>query len=377
MKAKRILAGVCASVMLAAAAVPVVSAADSVKVTVSNAKAKAGETFSVTVDLADIPAAGINGCDFGISYDASVVSITGVEKGALAVDDTDALDGVKSLETNVESGLVSVIYGVSGTKVTGSGTFVKLTGKINSTAAAGTKSDIKIVAIDRTAKPAGSDKNADIIFGYLQDDNKTFVNYTPTIVNGVVEVEGEATEQPTTQAPATEQPTTQAPATEQPTTQAPATEQPTTQAPATEQPTTQAPATEQPTTQAPATEQPTTQQPVIEQPTTQQPTTQQPVIEQPTTQPGAIDNPTTEAPKGDVNKPDPSKVTKLGDVDKNGYVELNDIVVLAKYLLNSKANPLDEVQLANADATQDGRVDVSDLSKIIEHNLNPAKTPIG
>jgi hypothetical protein len=347
MKAKRILAGVCASVMLAAAAVPVVSAADSVKVTVSNAKAKAGETFSVTVDLADIPAAGINGCDFGISYDASVVSITGVEKGALAVDDTDALDGVKSLETNVESGLVSVIYGVSGTKVTGSGTFVKLTGKINSTAAAGTKSDIKIVAIDRTAKPAGSDKNADIIFGYLQDDNKTFVNYTPTIVNGVVEVEGEATEQPTTQAPATEQPTTQAPA------------------------------TEQPTTQAPATEQPTTQQPVIEQPTTQQPTTQQPVIEQPTTQPGAIDNPTTEAPKGDVNKPDPSKVTKLGDVDKNGYVELNDIVVLAKYLLNSKANPLDEVQLANADATQDGRVDVSDLSKIIEHNLNPAKTPIG
>ena len=355
MKAKRILAGVCASVMLAAAAVPVVSAADSVKVTVSNAKAKAGETFSVTVDLADIPAAGINGCDFGISYDASVVSITGVEKGALAVDDTDALDGVKSLETNVESGLVSIIYGVSGTKVTGSGTFVKLSGKINSNAAAGTKSDIKIVAIDRTAKPAGSDKNADIIFGYLQDDNKTFVNYTPTIVNGVVEVEGETTTQPTD---APTQPT------DAPTQPTDAPTQPT------DAPTQPTDAPTQPTDAPKPTDAPT-------QPTDAPKPTDAPVIEQPTTQPGTPDNPTTEPSKGDVNKPDPSKVTKLGDVDKNGFVELNDIVVLAKYLLNSKANPLDEVQLANADVTQDSKVDVSDLSKIIEHNLNPVKTPIG
>ena len=327
MKAKKILAGVCASVMLAATAIPVVSAADSVKVTVGNTKAKAGEDFSVTVDLADIPAAGINGCDFGIKFDSSVISITGVEKGALAKDDTDALDGVKSLETNVENGFVSIVYGVSGTTVTGSGTFVTLKGKVNASAAAGTKADLKVVAIDRTAKPAGSETNADIIFGYLKDDNKTFVNYDPTITNGWVEVEGEAPTQAPTEAP------TQAP-TEAPT-QAP------TQAPPTEAPTnapvdnpTQAPS------QAPATDAPT-------QAPTQAPTA-----------------------KADV------KPTKLGDVDLNTIVELNDIIVLAKYLINSTAYPLNDQAKANADVNKDTLINVADLSKLIEHNLDPTGVPL-
>ena len=340
MKAKKILAGVCASVMLAATAIPVVSAADSVKVTVGNTKAKAGENFSVTVDLADIPAAGINGCDFGIKFDSSVISITGVEKGALAKDDTDALDGVKSLETNVENGFVSIVYGVSGTTVTGSGTFVTLTGKVNASAAAGTKADLKVVAIDRTAKPAGSETNADIIFGYLKDDNKTFVNYDPTITNGWVEVEGEAPTQAPTEAP------TQAP-TEAPT-QAP------TQAPPTEAPT-QAP------TQAPPTEAPTNAP--VDNPT--QAPTQAPATDAPTQAP-------TQAPtaKADV------KPTKLGDVDLNTIVELNDIIVLAKYLINSTAYPLNDQAKANADVNKDTLINVADLSKLIEHNLDPTGVPL-
>jgi len=375
MKAKRILAGVCASVMLATAAVPVVAADGNVTVTVGKATVKAGEAFSVTVDL-DIPATGINGCDFGIQYDASVISITGVEKGALAVEDTDKIEGINSLETNKDSGLVSVIYAVSGTKATGKGTFITLKGTA-AAGAAGKKSDLKIVAIDRTAKPSGTDKNTEVIFGYLQDDNKTFVNYTPTLVDGLVEVTADTTT-PTdapTQAP-TDAPT-QAP-TDAPT-QAP-TDAPTqapTQAP-TDAPT-QAP-TDAPT-QAP-TDAPT-QAPTnapVDNPTqapTQAPTNAP--VDNPTQAPtnAPADNP-TQAPTSPANaaKPDPTKVTKLGDVDLNGFVELNDIVVLAKYLLNSKSNPLDEVQLANADVTKDGAVNVSDLSKIIEYNLNPAKTPI-
>ena len=362
MKAKKILAGVCASVMLAATAIPVVSAADSVKVTVGNTKAKAGEDFSVTVDLADIPAAGINGCDFGIKFDSSVISITGVEKGALAKDDTDVLDGVKSLETNVENGFVSIVYGVSGTTVTGSGTFVTLKGKVNASAAAGTKADLKVVAIDRTAKPGGSETNADIIFGYLKDDNKTFVNYDPTITNGWVEVEGEAPTQAPTEAP------TQAP-TEAPT-QAPPTEAPTqapTQAPPTEAPTqapTQAPPTEAPTqapTQAPPTEAPTNAP--VDNPT--QAPSQAPATDAPTQAP-------TQAPtaKADV------KPTKLGDVDLNTIVELNDIIVLAKYLINSTAYPLNDQAKANADVNKDTLINVADLSKLIEHNLDPTGVPL-
>ena len=328
MKAKRILAGVCASVMLATAAVPVVAADGNVTVTVGKATVKAGEAFSVTVDL-DIPATGINGCDFGIQYDASVISITGVEKGALAVEDTDKIEGINSLETNKDTGLISVIYAVSGTKATGKGTFITLKGTA-AAGAAGKKSDLKIVAIDRTAKPSGTDKNTEVIFGYLQDDNKTFVNYTPTLVDGLVEVTADTTT-PTEPTPT------------------------------------------QPTPTEPT---PTTPIPINPTPTDPTPT------DAPTNKPDNPANtdpaPTDPAPvpTSPIVKPDPTKVTKLGDVDLNGFVELNDIVVLAKYLLNSKSNPLDEVQLANADVTKDGIVNVADLSKIIEYNLNPAKTPI-
>lgn len=305
MKAKKILAGVCASMMLAATTIPNVLAAG-VNLTVGSAKAKAGETFSVKVDLTPASGSKINGCDFGIKYDSSVITITGVEKGELAKDDTDSLDGVKSLETNIESGLVSIVYGVSGTAIDGSGTFVTLTGKVNASAKAGDKSALEVVAIDRQAKPTGTDKNADIIIGYLEDDNKTFTNYTPTIVNGVVEVEGTSSEPTTT--PPTDEPTT---------------------------------------------------------PTADDPTA-------PITEPST---PSTDKPTegGNIN---PAKVSKLGDVDLNGLVELNDIIVLAKHLLNAKSNPLNDEQKANADVTKDGAVNSADLSKIIEHNLNPVGVPI-
>ena len=78
MKAKKIMAGACASLMLAVAAVPTVCAADALKGSISKAEAKAGGKFSVTLDLEDIPASGINGCDFGIKYDSSVITVTDV-----------------------------------------------------------------------------------------------------------------------------------------------------------------------------------------------------------------------------------------------------------------------------------------------------------
>ncbi len=206
MKAKKFLAGACASFMLATVAVPVVSAADTVKVTVGNAKAEAGGSFSVTVDLADIPAAGINGCDFGIEYDASALTITSVKAGALAKEDSAALDGVSALEVGIDEGLVSVIYGLGTTDtsnyMTGSGTFITLEGTVNNSAAAG-KYDLDIVAVDRLQTPSGSAANADIIFGNLAEDNLTYTVYTPTITNGYVEVTSDVTE-PTESEPTTE-----------------------------------------------------------------------------------------------------------------------------------------------------------------------------
>jgi len=208
MKAKKILAGACASVMLAMTTATAVSAAESVKVTVGNAEAKAGGTFSVTLDLADIPAAGINACDFGIEYDASALTITNVTAGALAKDDTASLEGVDAFDANIEDGLVSVIYGLGTTDsanyMTGSGTFLTLEGTVSTTAAAGTY-DLKVVAVDRLETPSGTATNADIIFGNLGEDNVTYTVYSPTITDGYVKViDGE---EPSETTEATEAPT--------------------------------------------------------------------------------------------------------------------------------------------------------------------------
>lgn len=190
MKSKKILAGFCASLMLAAATLPSVSAADAVKVKVGSAEAKAGEDFTVAIDLSDIPSAGINGCDFGIQYDADVVELTGVTTGAIAKEDSAKLDGVEPLEVGYESGFVSIIYALSSDAITESGTFLNVKGTVKSTAKAGDKSDLKIVAIDRKENSVSTSNNADIIFGMLNTD-ETSVMYTPTITDGVVEVIGE------------------------------------------------------------------------------------------------------------------------------------------------------------------------------------------
>lgn len=190
MKSKKILAGFCASLMLAAATLPSVSAADAVKVKVGSAEAKAGEDFTVAIDLSDIPSAGINGCDFGIQYDADVVELTGVTTGAIAKEDSAKLDGVEPLEVGYESGFVSIIYALSSDAITESGTFLNVKGTVKSTAKAGDKSELKIVAVDRKENSVSTSNNADIIFGMLNTD-ETSVMYTPTITDGVVEVIGE------------------------------------------------------------------------------------------------------------------------------------------------------------------------------------------
>lgn len=193
--------------MLAMTTATAVSAADAVKVTIGNTTAEAGGKFSVTIDLADIPAAGINACDFGVKYDASALTITAVTAGALAKNDSAALEGVTALETNIEAGLASIIYGLGSTEASNymkdAGTFVTLEGTVSSTAAAG-KYDLELVAVDRLADPSGTATNNEIIFGNLAADNTTYTVYTPTIVNGYVEVtsgdtdESEPSTEPTT-----------------------------------------------------------------------------------------------------------------------------------------------------------------------------------
>lgn len=197
MRTKKLLAGACASLMIAASAITTVTAAESVNVTIGNATAAPGETFTVNMELSDIPSAGINACDFGIKYDSSVLTIDDVALGDLAKGDDTSVEGMPDpFVYNIEDNLVCVTYGVGTSNtdfyMTGSGTFLTISGTVSQSAASGTKSDLEIVAVDRLATPTSSSVNDEIIFGLYGSDEEVIV-YDPTITNGYVEVEGEST----------------------------------------------------------------------------------------------------------------------------------------------------------------------------------------
>lgn len=201
MRTKKLLAGACASLMIAASAITTVTAAESVNVTIGNATAAPGETFTVKMELSDIPSAGINACDFGIKYDSSVLTIDDVALGDLAKGDDTSVEGMPDpFVYNIEDNLVCVTYGVGTSNtdfyMTGSGTFLTISGTVSKSAAPGTKSDLEIVAVDRLTTPKSSSVNDEIIFGLYGSDEEVIV-YDPTITNGYVEVEGEATTEET------------------------------------------------------------------------------------------------------------------------------------------------------------------------------------
>lgn len=202
MRTKKLLAGACASLMIAASAITTVTAAESVNVTIGNATAAPGETFTVKMELSDIPSAGINACDFGIKYDSSVLTIDDVALGDLAKGDDTSVEGMPDpFVYNIEDNLVCVTYGVGTSNtdfyMTGSGTFLTISGTVSQSAAPGTKSDLEIVAVDRLTTPTSSSVNDEIIFGLYGSDEEVIV-YDPTITNGYVEVEGEATTEEST-----------------------------------------------------------------------------------------------------------------------------------------------------------------------------------
>ena len=203
MRTKKLLAGACASLMIAASAITTVTAAESVNVTIGNATAAPGETFTVKMELSDIPSAGINACDFGIKYDSSVLTIDDVALGDLAKGDDTSVEGMPDpFVYNIEEDLVCVAYGVGTTNtdfyMTGSGTFLTISGTVSESAAPGTKSDLEIVAVDRQTTPTSSSVNDEIIFGLYSSDEEAPIVYDPTITNGYVEVEGEATTEEST-----------------------------------------------------------------------------------------------------------------------------------------------------------------------------------
>ena len=200
MKAKKLIASLLAMSMTAAAAGLAVQAADTVTISVGNATAAAGETFTVDVSLSGIPATGACAVDFAVEFDSSLVTITDVTTGALC--DT----GAASAEGNINADLADTTFDwnvadnlVCLTWTTGlldsnywlkdSGVFVTITGTVNADATAGSKAAFNIVPVDREVLPGSTTMNQEILVGYV-DDSLVDHNYTTATKTGYVTVAG-------------------------------------------------------------------------------------------------------------------------------------------------------------------------------------------
>lgn len=199
MKTKKLVAGIVAAMTLTslASSLIVTAADDDFGVEISNATAEAGESFQLTLDMSNIPSTGLNGCDFAISYDSSLVSIDEVTLGSLTKDVSSVEPGLPApFECNIETDNISIMYALGTTDttyyLTGSDTFLNITGTVNDDALAGDKADFKIVPVDRAEAPESEVTNSSVIFGYMDADEATTI-YTPTLTDGYVEIKSEQT----------------------------------------------------------------------------------------------------------------------------------------------------------------------------------------
>ncbi len=198
MKTKKIVIGAMAAAMLSlsvCSVMPAVAAGETVQISVSNAKAKAGEQFTVEVSVADIPAAGMQACNFTLKYDPSVVTIAseGIKAGALVEGITG--DPSASMLPNfnsfvdAEAGTINLMWSTSVADATywlkDGGVFCTVTGTVAEGAKSGT-SDIEIIPTVRDTHSGSGVANDKIDCGYMKDGSK--VGYEVAVTNGEITI---------------------------------------------------------------------------------------------------------------------------------------------------------------------------------------------
>lgn len=193
MKKFKIVSGLMALAMAVSATAISASAADSVQVTIGKDTVKAGEKFSVTVDLASVPSAGLNAIDFAIDYDETLLTISDVSLGTVGDTGAKAQEGDygDTVFSWKDTGSQIVLVWSTGLEDSGywikkNGTFVTITGTAKSGAANGSVAKLEGVAVDRAAYPGGG-ANKDILFSTVAVDG-TETDYTAAITAGSVTI---------------------------------------------------------------------------------------------------------------------------------------------------------------------------------------------
>ena len=211
MKIKRVLASFLALATVASATVALVSAAatGSLKATVEDTTAIAGGEFTLNVNLTNVPDGGLMACDFAVSFDPSLVTISGVEEGEIGKT------GAAEAELDLDGGLTaSMLEGVdyscfdyyvtenqvcalwstglddSSLWIKDDGIFMTISGTVKEDVEAGTEIELDIVPVERDTYPGSGTMNTDIIFGYL-DGSGDPAFYDFEVESGVITVEGE------------------------------------------------------------------------------------------------------------------------------------------------------------------------------------------
>jgi len=204
MRVRKIAAGMAALSMLAAFSAQTAFAADSVTVSAEKVNAKAGAEFTLAVKLEGVPASGISGAEFEITYDTAAISITGASAGDIvntSASDKEGFEGLTVFDADYSTaGTVTVTYGTAlddtAYWVTQDGTFLTLTGKVNDGTKDGTY-DVAIKAISRETYEGSGTPNGDIYIGNVSADG-TINNFTVTAKAGAVVVgsDPQPTEEP-------------------------------------------------------------------------------------------------------------------------------------------------------------------------------------
>jgi len=194
MKAKKIVIGAVSAAMLSLSVcsiAPVFAAGETVQISVGDVEAKAGETFSVDVSLANVPSSGIQCCDFAIKYDSSLVTIDSVEAGELAntaaVKDDPSASMLSIFDSiiNNEKGITSMIWSTALNDVsywmTGDGVFCTVKGTVSADA----KGTIPLEIVPASRDSSGT-PNEVISVGYFQ--NKEAIRYNVETSEGSITV---------------------------------------------------------------------------------------------------------------------------------------------------------------------------------------------
>ncbi len=197
MKTKKIVVGAMAAAMLSlsvCSVAPVAAADETVQISVGETTAEAGGAFTVDVSLADIPASGLQGCQFSLSYDSSLITVTEVEAGAITKTGVEKVDSSSASIPNFSSYINSASGNVSlmwSTKVDDASYWLKDDGvfcTIKGTVAAGASGyiDIKAVPTNREVKPETGVENTEFGIGYTKDGQA--VKCSVKVTNGGIKI---------------------------------------------------------------------------------------------------------------------------------------------------------------------------------------------